>query len=84
MKLTADDAKELAQSFRDFSVSLGNFRFGNWNRLSEKKRKIIEDMELTLLNYSSDFITKAVGLMLDDAQGSLKNLQQATGKAKKP
>lgn len=83
MKLTAGDAKDLAQWFREMSVALGNYRFSNWNDLSEKDRAIIEDMEWTLLNYSSDFITHAVGLILDDANGSLKNIQQATSNAKK-
>lgn len=83
MKLTAEDARQLAKSFRDFSVSLGDFRFDNWADLSEKERKTIEDMEWALLNYSSDFTTQAVGLILDDAKGSLKRLQQATGKAGK-
>ncbi|MFH0771541.1 MAG: hypothetical protein V1933_02855 [Candidatus Omnitrophota bacterium] len=83
MKLTEEEARQLAKSFRDFSVSLGDFRFGNWADLSEKERKTIEGMEWKLLNYSSDFTTKTVGLILDDAEGSLKSLQQAAGKAKK-
>lgn len=82
MRLTADDAKELAQCFRDLSVSLGNFRLNNWGNLSSKERTTIESKEWTLLNYSSDFITEAVGLILDDAEGSLKNIKQATSKAK--
>lgn len=82
MKLTIDDAKNLAISFRDVSVSLGKYRFDNWSILSEKQRTSIENMEWTLLNYSSDFITQAVGLILDDATASLKKIQQATAKAK--
>ena len=35
-----------------------------------------------MLNYSSEFITKAVGLTLDDAEGSLEKIQDATAKAK--
>lgn len=82
MKMTTDDAKELAKSFREISVSLGNYKFGNWSNLTEKDRSSIENMEWTLLNYSSDFITQAVGLLLDDATASLTNIQQATAKAK--
>jgi len=83
MKLTADDAKELARWFRELSVTLGNYRFNNWSKLSEKERSAIESMEWTLLNYSSDFITQAVWIILDDAQGSFEKLRQATAEAKK-
>src|SRR5688572_8623517 len=83
MKLTADQARELARSFRDISVALGDYRFQNWDSLTKAQRQSIENAEWTLLNYSSDFITLAVGLTLDNAQGSLKRIQEATGTAKK-
>jgi len=83
MKLTADDAKELARWFRELSVTLGNYRFSNWSKLSEEERAVIESKEWTLLNYSSDFITQAVWIILDDAQGSFEKLRQATAEAKK-
>lgn len=83
MKLTAKQARDLAQSFRSVSVSLGEYRFANWDSLTKAQRDTIEDAEWTLLNYSSDFVTQAVGLTLDDAKGSLKNIQDATAKAQK-
>jgi hypothetical protein len=82
MKLTANQARDLAQSFRNVSVSLGEYRFANWDLLTKTQRDTIEDAEWTLLNYSSDFVTQAVGLTLDDAKASLKNIQDATAKAK--
>lgn len=82
MKLNANQARDLAQFFRSVSVALGEYRFANWDALTKDQRDTIEDAEWTLLNYSSDFITQAVGLTLDDAKGSLKNIQDATEKAK--
>jgi len=82
MKLTANQARDLAQVFREISVALGEYRFANWDSLTKTQRDIIEDTEWTLLNYSSDFVTQAVGLTLDDATASLKNIQEATKKAK--
>jgi len=82
MKLTANQARDLAQVFREISVALGEYRFANWDSLTKTQRDIIEDTEWTLLNYSSDFVTHAVGLTLDDATASLKNIQEATKKAK--
>jgi hypothetical protein len=83
MKLTANQARDLAQSFRSVSVSLGDYRFANWDSLTKAQRDAIEDAEWTLLNYSSDFVTQAVGLTLDDTKASLKNIQDTTTKAKK-
>lgn len=83
MKLTANQARDLAQSFRDVSVALGEYRFANWDSLTKAQRDSIEDAEWTLLNYSSDFITQAVGITLDDANASLSNIQDVTAKAKK-
>ncbi len=83
MNLTANQARDLAQAFRSVSVSLGEFRFANWDSLTKTQRDTIEDAEWTLLNYSSDFVTQAVGLTLDDAKASLKNIQDATAQAKK-
>ena len=83
MKLTADQARDLAQSFRSLSVTLGDYRFENWDDLTKAQRNSIEDAEWTLLNYSSDFITQAVGLTLEDTRGSLEDIQKATQKAQK-
>jgi hypothetical protein len=81
MTLNADQARELACVFRQISVALGDFRFQHWAGLSKEDRDTLENAEWTLLNYSSDFITQAVGLVLDDTQASLARLQQATAAA---
>ena len=60
--LTSDDALALSKSYRDLSVAIGDFRFRNWNTLSEADRKALEEKEWALLNASSDMVTKAVGL----------------------
>jgi hypothetical protein len=81
MVLTADDARNIADAFRQISVAVGQYRFSNWNALSNSQRGELEDSEWTLLNYSSDFITQAVGLTLNDAQGDLQKLLDATKQA---
>lgn len=83
MKLNANQARDLAKTFRDLSVALGEYRFANWTSLTKGQRDDFEDAEWTLLNYSSDFITQAVGLTLDETQTSLKNIQDATTEALK-
>ena len=81
-KLTSQEAFLLAKSFRDLSVSLGDYRFENWDQLTDKQRKAIEDAEWSLLNASADIRTVAVGLVLDETQLSYENLQQTTSDAK--
>lgn len=82
-KLTSQEAFLLAKSFRDLSVSLGDYRFENWGLLTDKQRKAIEDAEWSLLNASADIRTVAVGLVLDETQLSYEKLQQTTSDAKK-
>ncbi|HWN90382.1 MAG TPA: hypothetical protein VNQ15_03195, partial [Verrucomicrobiae bacterium] len=72
--LTSDDALALSKSYRDLSVAIGDFRFKNWNTLSEGDRKALEEKEWALLNASSDMVTKAVGLTLDESAAAAKKV----------
>jgi len=81
--LTSDDALALSKSYRDLSVAIGDFRFKNWNTLSEGDRKALEEKEWALLNASSDMVTKAVGLTLDESEVAAKKVQGAAATAEK-
>jgi hypothetical protein len=54
-KLTADQARDLANQYHDLSVVVGDYRFDHWDDLSSAKRRRLEDLQWTLINYSSDF-----------------------------
>jgi hypothetical protein len=81
MPLTSEQALDLSQRFRGLSVTLGDFRFSHWNELSPGQRHTIENSEWSLLNASSDMITAAVGLALDESEVSFQRLQDSTIKA---
>ena len=81
--LTSDDAFALSKSFRDLSVSIGDYRFAHWSTLNEADRTTLEDEEWSLLNSASDMITKAVGLTLDESQAGVSRLKSATASAQK-
>ncbi len=83
MKLTSEEAFELSRRFRELSVALGNVRFSRWKELSPAQRRTIEDAEWSLLNASSDMITSAVGIVLDETEASFRTLQRSTDKAKR-
>ena len=78
MALTSADALSLSKAFRDLSVAIGDYRFSHWDALSEADRKMLEDEEWSILNASSDMVTKAVGLALDESDPAAKNVQGAT------
>jgi hypothetical protein len=80
-KLSADQAFELADKFHDISVSVGNYRFDQWDKLTPSQRKRLEDLQWTLMNYSSDFVAQAINLIVDDLQGTLKKITGATSEA---
>jgi hypothetical protein len=83
MPLTSADALSLSKSFRDLSVAIGDYRFAHWDALSEADRKMLEDEEWSILNASSDMVTKAVGLALDESDPAAKKVQEATASALK-
>jgi hypothetical protein len=82
MRLSSDEAYGLSKAFRELAVALGDYRYARWDELTPAQRKALEDEEWSLLNHSSDLVTKAVGLTLDEADASLAKLQNSTGKAR--
>lgn len=82
MKLTSEEAFVLARRFRELSVALGDYRFTKWAELKPAQRRYLEDVEWTLLNASSDMITTAVGLVLDESQMNFAALDASAGNAR--
>jgi hypothetical protein len=79
--LTSDDALALAKSFRDLSAAITDYRLKNSSTLSEDDRKALEEKEWELLNASTDMVTKAVGLTLDESEAAGKKVQGAAATA---
>jgi hypothetical protein len=81
MKLTSTEAFELSRGFRGLSVALGDFRFARWDELKPSQKRTLEDAEWSLLNASSDMITTAVGLVLDETEMGLDRLKESAARA---
>jgi|SRR5215472_11034984 len=81
--LSSDQAYQLANQFHDLSVAVGNWRFDQWDELSATQRKRLEDLQWTLMNYSSDFTAQAIDLVVQDLQATLSNITGATTQANK-
>jgi len=81
--LTAQQARDLANLFFDLAQKMGNYRFDNWDKLSEDDRASLESRMWTLINYSSDFTAEAVSLTVDELDPILKQIESATKKMTK-
>jgi hypothetical protein len=81
--LSSDQAYQLASQFHDLSVAVGNYRFAHWDQLSAAERRRLEDLQWTLMNYSSDFTAQAISMVVDDLQGTLSKIRGATAQANK-
>lgn len=82
MSLTAQEAFELSRQFRDLANALADRRFSSWNTLTPTQRRDIEDEEWSLINSSSEMISKAVGLALDESETSIDSIKKSVKKAK--
>jgi len=79
-ELSPDEVYELSKSFHDLSVTLGNFRYDNWNNLTPVQRNDLEAKQWTLFNTSSDLNAQSVILkikLLDSDIQILKNCTDA-------
>ena len=83
MKISAVEARDLAQKFHDLATTVGDYRFDHWDDLTKSERERLKDIQLTLLNNSTHFITELVGVILEDVEGDLQALQKVTTQAQK-
>lgn len=76
-ELTAQEARRIAATFRRLSSALGEYRFDQWDALTEEERQRIENIEWTLLNYSSDFIAEAIVITADQLEDVRPEIDRA-------
>jgi hypothetical protein len=79
--ITSDQALEIARLFHNASKKVGDYRINNYKKLSEEELQELENYQWDLLNYSSSFITKAVGIILKDMEVDLSAIIAATQEA---
>ncbi|BCT67741.1 hypothetical protein [Nitrosospira sp. NRS527] len=81
-KLSADEAFELGNQFRDAAIMLGDWRFKNRASLSKAQWDELDEQEITLLNAASSIYASAVSLVLKDSQAPVVRLQSSVESAK--
>ncbi len=82
-KLAAADARAVARDYHDIALSLGAYRFANWDRLSAARRSELERLQWTLLAFSSDMTTRAITLEVDDLEAGVAALRSAVKSLKR-
>ncbi|MGO1080245.1 hypothetical protein [Inquilinus sp. CA228] len=82
MRLSSQDAFLLARKFHEAAADIGKRRFDDWDTLTPGQKRELEDAQWSLLNASSDMVTKAVGLVLDETQIAFAKLTGIVTEAK--
>lgn len=77
-KLSKNDLFELSKGFHNLSVTIGNFRFYNWNELTKSQRDNLEALQWTLFNTSSDLNAKSVQLKMSMLADDIAVLKSST------
>ena len=77
-QLSPDEVYELSKSFHDLSVTLGNFRYDNWNNLTSVQRNDLEAKQWTLFNTSSDLNAQSVILKIKLLDSDIQILKSCT------
>jgi hypothetical protein len=81
MKITAQQALDLAIAFREAAKSVGDYLYDQWNDLPKADRERLRSMDVTLMNVSTDLVIHAVGISLDEGQVSIDALTETTAEA---
>jgi hypothetical protein len=77
-ELNATNALDLAKVFEQSALALGQYQLEHWDDLSTSQREGLKVDKRTLLDHSQNLVTYAVGIILDEAQGSLDQIKKAT------
>jgi hypothetical protein len=82
MALSLDDARELADLFRDAATAIRDYLRDNFNTSDSPDYQTLNDLAKTLVLRSSSMTTDAVGLAIDEMADDAAELQQVTTEAK--
>lgn len=76
--LTSQQVKELADNLLRMTNALGDYRYENFNHLTEEENLRIKELHQKQLENTTELYTKAAVLVMDDAETSLKQIDTIT------
>ncbi len=82
-KLNALQVKQLADDFLRMTDALGNYRYENYQTLSEEENEALKELHFKTSMYITELYTKSAILVLDDVEKALEQVRTITAKTEK-
>ena len=76
--LNSAQAEELAKHYAGLSLSTAKYRFNNWDKLTEAKRKQLSEQSAELGKQSDQCIKLAATLIMEDVKADLAKIKIIT------
>lgn len=76
--LKSEQVKELADNLLRMTNALGDYRYENFERLSEDENRRIKELHERQLSHTTELYTKSAVLVMDDVETSLKQIDTIT------
>lgn len=76
--LTSEQVKNLADNLLRMTNALGDFRYENFQHLSEKENLRLKALHNHQLEYTTEIYTKSALLVMTDAKSSLEKINTLT------
>lgn len=76
--LTSQQVKELADNLLRMTNALGNYRYENFDRLSEEENLRIKKLHRRQLEDTTELYTQSAVLVMDEAETSLQQIDTIT------
>jgi len=76
--LTSEQVKKLADDLLRMTNALGDYRYENYDRLTEDENLRFKELHQSQLSHTTELYTKSAVLVMDDVETSLKQIETIT------
>lgn len=76
--LTAQQVRELADNLLRMTNALGNYRYENFDRLTEAENFQIKELHRKQLEHTTELYTQSAVLVMDEAETALRQIDTIT------
>lgn len=80
--LTSEQANMLSNDFLGLAQSIGDYRYQNWNELSDVQNKQLGSFQRSILNAGEDILALSTVLVMNDVDTSLNRINTITSQIK--
>jgi hypothetical protein len=81
--LTKDQARQLADLFTEFAPAVGKYKYDQWEKLTEKQRQLLLDLEYDLSEAAAKLSAIAGILTLEEVEEAVTEISDAVVQAEK-